>query len=89
MNVRLKAALKAEAEREAAITSGPTFKQFADQHIENKLKGFRNRTHRRRWQYQPRNYAYPIIGHLPLAQVNDMHQAIAILAPHWNLLPRP
>jgi integrase len=70
-------AAKVEASR--AIT----FKVYAEQYITGREAAFKNPRHRQAWRNSLRDYAYPIIGHLPVADV-DTAAVLSVLRPIWS-----
>jgi hypothetical protein len=77
-----------EIERaEAAAKAGSnTFKEVADAYIEAHEDGWRNTKHRQQWQNTLRDYAEPVIGKLPVAQITSGHIA-KILDTIWQVKP--
>jgi integrase len=60
-----------------------TFKQYAEQFITGREAAWKNPRHRQAWRNSLRDYAYPIIGHLPIADV-DTAAVLQVLRPIWN-----
>ncbi len=48
--------------------------------------GWKNEIHRQQWRNTLRDYVYPIIGHLPVADV-DGDAVQSVLKPIWNDKP--
>lgn len=75
------AAAFARAQAEAATRV--TFKVAAEGYIETNEGNWRNDKHRQQWRNTLSTYAYPIIGHLPVAEVTTSH-VLEILEPIWK-----
>lgn len=60
-----------------------TFKECATGYIEAHQSGWKSPKHAAQWESTLNTYAYPVIGHLPVAAVDDGH-VIKILQPIWN-----
>jgi integrase len=69
------------AERQAAA-GVKTFRQCAEEYIRAHEPGWRNPKHRQQWTNTLQTYAYPVIGDLPVNQVDDGH-VLKILKPIW------
>lgn len=76
---------KAEAQRK--ILARRTFKEVALLYIANHEASWRNATHRAQWDSSLTAYVYPVIGHLPIAEVTTA-QVTAILEPIWQKIPQ-
>ncbi|KIZ35728.1 tyrosine-type recombinase/integrase, partial [Rhodopseudomonas palustris] len=63
-----------------------TFKAYAEQFISGREVGWRNDKHRQQWRNSLRDYAYPVIGHLAVAEV-DTAAVLKVLRPIWSALP--
>jgi hypothetical protein len=52
----------------------PTFEEAAEAYMADRLKRLRSETHRHQWRQTLQDYAYPIIGSIPVADVetNDV-----------------
>jgi integrase len=73
------------AERRKATGAVPTFGEFADDFIETKGKGWRNKKHRAQWAMTLREYAAPLRGkRIDLIQTEDV---LAVLSPIWTEKP--
>ena len=59
-----------------------TFKECADEYIENKKGGWSNAKHAQQWSNTLRDYAHPLIGKLPIKEV-DIEHVKKILTPIW------
>lgn len=78
-NAQRKAA-KVEASRSI------TFKAYAEQFISGREAGWKNPKHRQQWRNTLRDYAYPVIGHMPIADV-DTASVLSVLRPIWQDTP--
>ncbi|MDN4016191.1 tyrosine-type recombinase/integrase [Zwartia panacis] len=58
------------------------FRDFAQQYIEIHQAEWRNEKHTSQWLNTLEAYAYPVIGDLPLSQINTEH-ILTILQPIW------
>lgn len=74
-------AKRAEAKAEAAKTI--TFKEYAERYISGKEAAWRNDKHRQQWRNSLRDYAYPYLGHLAVADVKT-EQVLMVLRPIWT-----
>jgi len=76
-------ARKAAAEAaEAAKARSVTFNELARQFLESHEAGWRNAKHRQQWQNTLATYAAPIIGALPIGEVQT-HHVLSIIGPLW------
>ena len=80
---RQQAAAKARADAQAAEVLGVTFRQAAEAHIAANEDGWRNAKHRQQWENTLSTYAYPVIGDLPVSEV-DTPYVLEILEPIWK-----
>ena len=60
-----------------------TFKKVALEYIESKKAEWKNVKHHQQWINTLTTYAFPIIGHIPVADVETVH-VLAILKHIWN-----
>lgn len=60
-----------------------TFRQCAEQYIEAKRSGWKNPKHVQQWQNTLSQYAYPVIGDTPIAEVST-ELVLRVLSPIWN-----
>ena len=79
-----------EAEREAvrvaaalAAAKAMTFKECAERFIEAHKAGWKNEKHRTQWPNTLRDYAYPVFGELPVAEIN-LPLVLKVLEPIWG-----
>lgn len=71
--------LKAEAK---ASNSAVTFEEAYQIYIETQKDGWKNKKHAQQWSNTLRDYAKPVIGHLPCSAVTTEH-IVRILEPIW------
>lgn len=62
--------------------STPVFSKFAEEWIKTNEAGWTNKKHAHQWRYTLRDFAYPIIGHLPIDKIDEQH-LLRILQPIW------
>jgi integrase len=60
-----------------------TFTQYCEQFITGREAGWKNPRHRQAWRNSLRDYAYPIIGHVPVADVGTA-EVLSVLRPIWT-----
>jgi integrase len=77
-NARMAAALEA-----ARVT---TFKQCTDDYIAAHSISWKNAKHRHQWQSSIERYAFPIIGDLPVGEI-DTTLVLKVLRPIWQEKP--
>jgi len=83
--IKVRDAKRAAAKREE--TSALTFKDCAEQFIASHEAGWRNPAkHAKLWRHTLRDYAYPIIGDLPVSEV-DTELIMQVLEPIWKNKP--
>lgn len=73
----------ARTARRLADAKRMTFTACAEAFIQSHSPGWRNPKHDAQWRSTLKNYAYPIIGKLPVADV-DTPLVLKILRPIWN-----
>jgi integrase len=76
----------AKALRGGEITvrpAGPTFEQYAERYMDERLKRMRSEVHRHQWRQTFRAYCYPIIGAMPVAEIGT-EDVLAVLRPIWE-----
>ena len=82
--------IEARREERAAAANGianaHTFKQCAEAFIESHEAGWRNDKHRQQWRNTLKTYAYPVMGDLPVKEV-DTELVLKALAPVWKEKP--
>jgi Arm DNA-binding domain len=70
----------------SATAKGPTaltFEQAAEAYMAEKLKRLRSDVHRHQWQQTLQSYAYPIIGGMPVNEI-ETADVLAVLRPIWE-----
>lgn len=83
---REQAEAEALASAQAAVIAGKTFKAVAEAHISANEESWRNAKHRQQWRNTLETYAYPVIGDLPVAEVETAH-VLEVLEPIWREKP--
>lgn len=76
-------AAEALAAAQAAKVAGVTFRAAAETYIAANEASWRNEKHRAQWSSTLATYAYPVIGDLPVAEVDTPH-VLKILEPIWH-----
>ena len=76
-------AARKKAEAAHAVVAAITFQQVAEAYIAAHEAGWRSGKHASQWAATLAAYAYPVIGALPVADVNTGHLA-RILEPMWK-----
>ena len=66
----------------AAERGTVTFREAAEAYVAAHSPGWRNAKHRAQWQNTLVTYAYPILGDLPIGQV-DTSLVLRVLEPIW------
>ncbi len=79
-------AAKALAANQAAKVAGITFRDVAAAYIAANEESWRNPKHRQQWRNTLDTYVYPVIGDLPVAEVETAH-VLKILEPIWKDKP--
>lgn len=59
-----------------------TFKEAAEEHLKDRVKGYRNKKHQAQWYATLETYAYPVIGAMAVNDIDISHIKL-ILAPIW------
>ena len=80
---REREAAQALATAQAAKVAGTTFRDVATTYIAANEQSWRNPKHRQQWPNTLATYVYPIIGDLPVANVETAH-VLKILEPIWK-----
>jgi integrase len=60
----------------------PTFAAFSEEWVATNESAWSNKKHADQWRYTLRDFAYPVIGHLRLNEIDERH-ILAILQPMW------
>ncbi len=87
LTVKLKAEVKrgilpSKSEPTVEIEAKPTFRQVAEDYIKTHSPKWKNQKHTDQWSNTLRDYVYPIIGDLPVDQINLEH-ILKVLKPIW------
>src|SRR5438874_4294469 len=78
--------LERDKQREAArleVARSTTFKEAAARYIETNKSKWRNEKHSKQWVSTLERYAYPVLGSLPVQQINQ-GLVMQVLEPIWN-----
>jgi integrase len=62
--------------------SSPTFEEVAETYMADRLKRLRSGVHCDQWRQTLRNYAYPILGAMPVDAI-ETNDVVAVLKPIW------
>jgi integrase len=76
--------LQAAAAVQAAKVA--TFEQMGERFIASHESGWKNAKHRQQWRNTLKTYVYPVIGPLPLQEI-DTALAMKVLEPLWHSRP--
>ena len=76
----------AEARQFADKARAVTFAEVAEAFIKTNRAGWRNEKHAAQWAATLATYAYPVIGSMPVGEVETVH-VLAILEPIWSTKP--
>ena len=68
----------------ALVPLGPKFQDFALDYINTMRPKWRNHKHGDQWVATVTNYAFPVIGAMPVAAIDTQH-VLDILAPIWSI----
>ena len=74
------------AAAQAAQVAGITFEDLARSYVAANEDRWRNAKHRQQWRNTLSTYVYPVIGDLPVADVQTAH-VLLILEPIWKAKP--
>jgi integrase len=83
LSERQQGAAEALAAAESAKAARMTFKASAEAYIATNKPSWRNAKHRQQWQNTLATYVYPVIGDLPVAEIDTPH-VLKILEPIWR-----
>jgi integrase len=61
----------------------PTFEEVAENYVADRLKRLRSEVHRHQWRQTLVDYAYPIIGQMPVNEI-ETNDVLAVLKPIWE-----
>jgi len=93
LKLKVKAGIDPLAEREQNIlleqekrrgkeVQKQTFSKCAEAYIESKRHEWKNKKHGQQWENTLKTYAYPVIGDLPVADI-ELDHVLQILKPIW------
>ena len=74
------------AAQKLAAARATTFKECADQLVASHEAGWRNAKHRHQWRNTLNRYVYPLLGHLPVGDV-DTTLVLKVLEALWTKKP--
>jgi integrase len=77
---------KAKCKSAAATAKTITFAKAAETYIASHEAGWRNDKHRKQWTTSLKTYAYPVIGHLAVREI-DIGLIMQVLQPMWTVKP--
>ena len=83
---RHREAVEALASAQAAQVAGITFKAVAHAYVTAHEASWRNDKHRQQWRNTLASYVYPVIGELPVVEIDTAH-VLQILEPIWQDKP--
>ena len=83
---RQRAEAEVKAAEQAAKVAGVTFKEMAETHIAANKDSWRSAKHKQQWENTLKTYAYPVVGDLPVAEVDTPH-VLKVLEPIWREVP--
>jgi integrase len=63
--------------------SSPIFEEVAESYMAERLKRLRSEVHRYQWRQTLVDYAYPIIGKMPVNEI-ETNEVLAVLKPIWE-----
>jgi integrase len=61
----------------------PTFEEMAEAYMTDRLKRLRSEVHRNQWRQTLVDYAYPVIGKMPINEI-ETNDVLAVLKPIWE-----
>jgi integrase len=76
----------ARAEAQRAKLKAITFREVAEKFMDAHEAGLRNAKHRMQWRNTMATYAYPVMGEIPVAEIETSH-VLAVLEPIWRVKP--
>ena len=83
---RHRMAAEARAAGQAAAIAGISFKASAEAYIAAHEVGWRNDKHRAQWAATLATYVYPVMGDLPVSNIETAH-VMAVIEPIWKTKP--
>lgn len=69
--------------RDMRAAGGRTFRETAEVYLDSMLPRFRNPKHRQQWRSTLRTYAFPVLGNVPVNEVEIEH-VLRVLTPIWH-----
>jgi integrase len=78
--------LERRKEQSKPAPAATTFRSCAERYMAAHEAGWRNDKHRMQWSSTLRDYAYPLIGDLPVATI-DTAAVMQVLEPIWSAKP--
>src|SRR5215471_9868403 len=63
--------------------SSPTFEEMAEAYMADRLKRLRSEVHRHQWRQTLTDYAYPVIGKMPVNEI-ETNDVLTVLKPIWE-----
>ncbi len=75
-----------ERRKERARTDGLTFREAADAFLKAHRDGWKNPKHRQQWENTLAQYAFPVLGDLPVNAIETAH-VLRVLEPIWKEKP--
>ncbi len=73
-------------ESNVQATTVVTFRLEAERYIKTHRQSWKNLRHAQQWSHSLRDHVYPLIGDLPVDQV-ETEQVLDVLMPVWNQIP--
>jgi integrase len=67
-------------------SSSPAFEEVAESYMADRLKHLRSEIHRHQWRQTLQDYAYPIIGNMPVNEITT-NDVLSVLKPIWERAP--
>ena len=83
LSERQRQAAEALAAAQSTKVAGITFKAVAEAYITVHKSSWRNAKHRQQWENTLATFAYPVIGDLPIAEIDTPH-VLKIVEPIWQ-----
>jgi len=77
---------RTEAPSSTRAAPSTLFEEFAEEYIAAREGVWKNHIHRHQWRQSLKDYAYPIIGKIDVADVSTAHM-LQILEPIWLTIP--
>lgn len=74
--------LAAQAEHKEPVSKPVTFKDAALDYIDRHRAGWRNAKHQQQWENTLKTYAFPTMGEIPVAEIDD-ELVLEVLRPIW------